>query len=178
MTLANPTIRLATSADAPRVAALAARTFRETYAAELDRTELELHIARTFNEQIQRDELCDPRRLTLLLTDASDELGYAQLRSAPAPGGLKSCAALELQRFYLAQHLIGRGAARPFMDAVKAAARERGAELLWLGVWERNPRAIAFYKKCGFALAGETRFPFGSAQLRDLVMCCELGDSS
>lgn len=174
MTLPNPTIRLATSADARRLSALAARTFRQTYAAKLDAAELELHIAQTFHERIQRDELCDPNRCTLLLIGDACELGYAQLRSAAAPGCTEGAAALELQRFYLEQQLIGRGMARPFMDAVKQAARERGSELLWLCVWEHNPRAIAFYEKCGFATVGEAGFPFGAATLRDLVMCCAL----
>lgn len=178
MNLANLTIRLATFADAQRVADLAARTFRQTYAGTLDAIELERHIERTFHERIQRDELTDPARRTLLLHEAGDserdlaDLGYAQLRRTPGqvPACLRAACPIELQRFYLEVGAIGRGLGRRLMDAVKAAAVEAEADVLWLCVWEHNPPAIAFYRKCGFEEVGETGFPFGSALLRDLVM--------
>jgi ribosomal protein S18 acetylase RimI-like enzyme len=56
------------------------------------------------------------------------------------------------------------------MDAVVAAARSRGARTLWLGVWERNARGIAFYRKCGFRPAGTQTFVLGTDPQRDLVL--------
>jgi ribosomal protein S18 acetylase RimI-like enzyme len=60
------------------------------------------------------------------------------------------------------------------MDEEKAAARARGAETLWLGVWERNDRARAFYAKCGFTGAGEHIFLFGTDPQTDLVLVTAL----
>jgi MOSC domain-containing protein YiiM len=56
------------------------------------------------------------------------------------------------------------------MAATVSAARARGAETLWLGVWERNPRAIRFYARCGFVDAGEKSFIVGTDVQRDRVM--------
>lgn len=56
------------------------------------------------------------------------------------------------------------------MAAVLAAAAEAKSTELWLGVWERNPRAIAFYRKFGFEVIGEHRFVLGRDPQRDLVM--------
>lgn len=47
------------------------------------------------------------------------------------------------------------------MDAALDAARARGAQTFWLGVWERNPRAVAFYAKYGFVRVGEHTFALG-----------------
>ena len=48
--------------------------------------------------------------------------------------------------------------------------RTRGAKTLWLGVWEKNDRARAFYAKCGFADVGEHIFLFGTDPQTDRVM--------
>ena len=81
---------------------------------------------------------------------------------------------IELWRFYVDREWHGRGIAQALMDRVKAAARERGAKTLWLGVWERNDRARAFYAKCGFADAGEHIFLFGTDPQTDRVMVTTL----
>jgi len=56
------------------------------------------------------------------------------------------------------------------MAATVAAARGRGSASLWLGVWERNPRAQAFYKKSGFADVGSHTFFVGTDEQTDRVM--------
>ena len=56
------------------------------------------------------------------------------------------------------------------MDEVERAARHLGGIAIWLGVWERNPRAIAFYEKCGFRDVGSQLFIVGSDPQTDRVM--------
>jgi ribosomal protein S18 acetylase RimI-like enzyme len=56
------------------------------------------------------------------------------------------------------------------MTHVFEAALRRGAGAVWLGVWERNARAIAFYRKCGFADVGSQTFELGSDRQQDRVM--------
>jgi ribosomal protein S18 acetylase RimI-like enzyme len=60
--------------------------------------------------------------------------------------------------------------AQQLMTAAIAAARGRGAVSLWLGVWERNPRAQAFYKKSGFRDVGTHTFYVGTDAQTDRVM--------
>src|SRR5436305_271799 len=83
-------------------------------------------------------------------------------KALPAP--------VELARFYVAHAWHGRGIAQALMDAVKNAAEVLGGKTLWLGVWERNARAIAFYEKCGFRTVGSHPFLVGSDLQTDLVM--------
>lgn len=60
------------------------------------------------------------------------------------------------------------------MEAVLTVAREAGAETVWLGVWEKNPRAIAFYEKCGFRITGSHPFLVGTDLQTDRIMTLAL----
>jgi ribosomal protein S18 acetylase RimI-like enzyme len=64
----------------------------------------------------------------------------------------------------------GRGIAHQLMDAVIDAAHKRGAGTLWLGVWERNTRAQAFYGKFGFVVVGSHTFMLGTDVQTDRLM--------
>ena len=56
------------------------------------------------------------------------------------------------------------------MNASIDRIRERGSDLVWLGVWERNPRAISFYRKNGFVEVGSHVFRLGNDPQRDIIM--------
>ncbi len=76
----------------------------------------------------------------------------------------------ELWRFYVTREWHGRGIAQALMASVVTEAAGRGGQTHWLGVWERNSRARAFYGKCGFADVGEHVFLFGTDPQTDRVM--------
>ena len=78
-------------------------------------------------------------------------------------------------RFYVDKPWQGRGLAAQLMRAVEKRALERGARELWLGVWERNERAQAFYRKHGFRQVGTQIFVVGTDPQTDHVMLRELG---
>jgi len=71
---------------------------------------------------------------------------------------------------YVAAAWHGRGVARALMAAAAAEAERRGAQTLWLGVWERNARAQAFYRKWNFRDVGEHIFQLGADRQRDILM--------
>jgi ribosomal protein S18 acetylase RimI-like enzyme len=73
-------------------------------------------------------------------------------------------------RFYVDPIRHGHGIAQTLMDAVLTTARADAAHTIWLGVWERNPRAIAFYRKCGFEDVGSHPFLVGTDLQTDRVM--------
>ena len=60
------------------------------------------------------------------------------------------------------------------MHAAREAAQELGGLHIWLGVWERNPRAIAFYLKSGFVQVGSHVFTVGSDRQTDFVFVSPL----
>jgi ribosomal protein S18 acetylase RimI-like enzyme len=169
MTIADLQVRRAVTGDAAALAELAARTFVDAFGAENNPEDLALYLAEAYGEPQQRAEIEQPDGITLLAELDGALAGYAQLRRSPAEWGN-----VELARFYVDRRWHGRGVAQSLMDAVLNAARTLGGTTLWLGVWERNPRGIAFYRKCGFTDIGAHEFVVGTDVQTDRVMTIEL----
>ncbi len=163
-------IRPAAAADARWLAILAERTFRETYTAHNTAADMERYVSEHFGEALQAGELRDPQIVTLVAEVEATPAGYAQLLRGEAPASITGPAPIEIARFYVDRPWHGRGLAHRLMAAAADTARAIGARTLWLGVWECNPRAIAFYHKCGFEDVGTHTFVLGDDHQRDLVL--------
>ena len=159
-------IRPATPADARALSAFGAATFRDAFGDANRPDDMARYLADSFSPSRQAAEIADPTGLVLLAEDTpvdggAELIGYAHLVGGPPSPGVVGAAPLELKRFYVARAWHGRGVAQRLLDAVLDGARARGAGTLWLGVWERNPRAVAFYEKHGFRRVGEHTFRLG-----------------
>ena len=133
-----------------------------------------LHLERAYGVAQQAAELADPRIVTLLVESGPEVIGYAQLREGEGPNCLPRPSAIEPWRFYVPRELHGQGIAQVLMERVRAEAVQRGAATLLLRVWDQNPRAQSFYRKCGFVDVGEHVFLFGTDPQRDRVMEAKL----
>jgi diamine N-acetyltransferase len=171
-------VRPALAADASALAELAARTFRETFAADNTPENMALYLETSYGPELQAAELSNPRIVTLLAEVDRHLAGYAQLREGTAPECLDDDSRpIELWRFYVDRPWQGRGVAQALMAETIAAASHRGADTLWLAVWERNLRAQAFYQKVGFEDCGRKDFMLGNDRQTDMVMAKRLGAS-
>lgn len=166
----STTIRLGVATDAAALAELAARTFRDTFAADNRPEDIAQHMAHAYGSLQQGRELSDPNIVTLLAQGDEELTGYAQLRCGPAPACVDGNAPIELWRLYVAQGWHGQGIARTLMRRVDAEADRVGARTLWLGVWERNERAKAFYRNGGFVDVGAHVFMVGADAQTDRIM--------
>ncbi len=175
----NWSIRSATVKDADTLAAFAERTFRDTYAAENSPADMDAHVARSFSPGQIRNELTDSSITTLVAEDQPNSfVAYAQLRVSAPPPCVTGSHLLELWRFYVDQPYHGHGVAQALMDAVLGIAIGRGATTLWLGVWEPNRRAQAFYRKAGFEEIGTHTYVLGSDRQADSVFVRPLNGST
>ena len=167
-------VRPAGPEDAPWLAELAERTFRETYTAHNTPENMDAYVAGHFGADRQAAELRDPAMTTLVAEVGGTPAGYTQLlRSQPPPSVIGSVP-LEVLRFYVDRAWHGQGVAQTLMAHAVVTARAAGASTLWLGVWERNERAIAFYRKCGFRDVGTQTFVLGNDHQRDYVLVRDL----
>jgi diamine N-acetyltransferase len=162
-------IRTATRDDAQRLSEFASRTFRETFAAQNTPENMEAYLSYAFSDARQSAEIKDPNTITLLADEDGTLVGYAQLATRMPPLCVPDRGAIELVRFYVDRACHGRGIAQQLMQAVEHAAVARG-QAIWLGVWEHNLRAIAFYQKCGFADVGSHEFLLGTDRQTDRIM--------
>ncbi len=169
-------LRRAVPADAAPLAEFAQRSFVETFGAANRPEDMAAYLPTAYGEARQRAEIVHPKWTTLLAADAEtgDLLGFVQLREGAAGPTVRGRDPIEIQRLYVDFAFHGRGLAKALMVAAEAAAREAGWSTLWLGVWEKNARAIAFYEKCGFRHVGEHPFLLGSDLQTDWVMEKEL----
>jgi ribosomal protein S18 acetylase RimI-like enzyme len=165
-----PIIRKAGRNDALQLAQVAERTFRETFGVRNTAEDMDLHCQLNYGETIQMREIAAPNLTTFLAEEEDRLVGYAQVRWDGAPNCVLAKSPGELQRLYVVTDWHGKGIAQGLMDACIAEMKGHGTDVVWLGVWERNPRAISFYKKYGFVEVGDRVFPLGSDPQRDIVM--------
>lgn len=167
--------RTATAADAAPLAEFAERTFRETFGPDNRPADVERYVAGAYGADLQRAEIVDPALLTLLAEAGGKLAAFVQLRWGGAPACVRGPAPVEIWRFYVDRPWQGRGLAGGMMAEALDAARAGGGGTAWLAVWERNARAIAFYRRCGFEVVGGQPFLLGTDRQNDFVMVRGLG---
>lgn len=172
--MTTATLRPATVADAALLADLGARTFTETFEAICSPPDLAAFLQTTYGAALQRAELADPSRPGLVLELQGDPVGFAQLRLGHREPCVEGERPAELQRIYLLRSAQGGGRGAALMAACLDLARTWGADVLWLGVWEHNDKALAFYGRCGFREAGDHIFQIGQQVDRDLILVKDL----
>lgn len=177
MTALDLTIRRALASEAEALARLMERSFRDAFGPANQPEHLAAHVARSYGADIQRNEIADPALIVLVAEVNGALCGYAQIREGEYPAQVTGPQPIQLWRFYLDQAWLGKGVAQALMEAVKQEARARGAGTLWLGVWEENPRGIAFYRKVGFSPVGKFLFHVGDDPQQDLIMTHSLESS-
>jgi ribosomal protein S18 acetylase RimI-like enzyme len=171
-------LRLATPDDAAVLARAAAAFFRDTFGDANTATDMDAYVAEAFSESRQRAELSAVENRIVLAVDAhADVAGYVHVRLDAHPAlrlDVSIQRPAEIARLYAARGWHGHGLGARLMNAAVATARESGADVLWLGVWQRNARAVAFYEKHGFHIVGMQEFVLGSDRQRDHVMARRL----
>ncbi|MBS1802264.1 MAG: GNAT family N-acetyltransferase [Acidobacteria bacterium] len=173
-----PQILRATPADAPALSELSAVVFPLGCPANTPPQDLADYISREHTPARYLAMLQDDRFAILIAKVADNLAGLALLAQAPSPAAMQSSSALELRRFYIDSSYHGRGVANVLMEAVLALAAERGEPSLWLSAFSGNGRAIAFYKRWGFRIAGEHDFIVGTDRQRDYLMLHETSANS
>lgn len=170
-----PVIRRSEPSDALRLAELAELTFRNTFEANNTPDDMTLHCATHYGEAIQGREITDPKMATPVCEHDGQLVGFAQLRWGHIPDCIKAERPAEIQRLYVREAWHGKGVAQDLMAESIALAQAADADQVWLGVWERNPRAIAFYTKWGFSAVGDHIFAVGTDPQRDIIMSRAVG---
>ena len=164
------TIRRGTVEDASLLSELGARTFAETFAADNTSEDLAAYIATSFSVAQLTAELKAPASTFLIAEVDGQAAGYARLHPGEPEKSVEGAKPVELVRLYVSRDWLGRGLGEQLMRACLDEARQFGYDTIWLGVWERNARAQAFYRKWDFHTVGEHMFPLGSDLQRDILM--------
>jgi len=162
-------LRQITAADVPVLSEIAKQTFYDTFTGTCTEVDMQDFLETYFNEQRLSAEIADENNLYFFAEADGVPVGYLQfMEDYSGFPMMKKWKALELKRIYVLKNFHGMGIAPQLMDFVLSYARERGYEVIWLGVWEHNTRAQKFYEKYGFIDSGYTHdFPIGSTPQTD-----------
>jgi len=165
-------IRKAATEDSALLTELAYTTFWDAFAHHPKNApdDLAYYMRQAFSEEQIKNELEDANNIFLIAEYEGETAGYAKLIKASAEDGITGENPIELSRLYSHQRFLGKGVGKQLMDECFSIAKANGCDVMWLGVWEYNPRAQKFYEKNGFHLVGKHTFQLGSDPQTDLLM--------
>jgi diamine N-acetyltransferase len=163
-------IREATVEDAVLIANISHQTFYDTFAAYNTKQDMDKFLGQQFTKGKLMMEVGAKQNIFLLAYEGNTVAGYAKIRDDRVPVSMGNVSALEIARLYAMNNQIGKGVGSQLMQSCIKIAEEKQKEWLWLGVWEKNQRAIDFYTKWGFEKFDETDFLLGDDMQRDWLM--------
>ena len=170
------TIRQATIDDAKLLTDLAYTTFWDAFAHHPKNApdDLNYYMRQAFNQEQISVELADDKNIFLIAEIDGDAAGYSKIVIDNIEPGITADKPVELARLYSHQRHLGQGVGQTLMDACFERSKAEGRDVMWLGVWEYNPRAQRFYEKNGFRVVGSHVFQLGQDAQTDLLMQKEL----
>jgi ribosomal protein S18 acetylase RimI-like enzyme len=163
-------IRKATVKDSALVASFSARTFQDAFGSKNTKEDMEVYLSANFNEEYVCSQLLDPSSTYLLAFQKDRLIGYSMLHAGEVPDEVSGLKPIELVRIYIDGMHKGKGYGSRLMEAIIQVAGQGLHDVMWLGVWEQNKSAIAFYTKWGFDKVGMKEFILGSDVQHDLIM--------
>lgn len=163
-------IREATIEDAKLIADISHQTFYETFAAYNRKEDMDKFLNQQFTKGKLIMEVGAKENTFLLAYNGNELAGYVKIRDERVPAGMGNVKTLEIARLYAMSDQIGKGVGSFLMQSCIDIARQKNKDWLWLGVWEKNQRAIDFYTRWGFEKFDETDFLLGDDMQRDWLM--------
>lgn len=163
-------IRSCSLYDAEAIVSIGIRTFRETFDEMNTTANMMLYINETFTLKKIREEIREPGSVFFIAEKHDEAIGYARIRNSKTPENLKATAPLEIERMYADKKYQGKRVGHLLMNTCLHYAADNGFDVVWLGVWEHNSRAISFYEKWGFEKFGQHIFMLGNDPQTDLLM--------
>lgn len=153
---------------------LAVKTFHDTFSHQNTPENMRAYMDEAFTEQRFLAELANPASRFFLAYMGEVLVGYLKINEAPAQTELNDARAIELERIYLLPGHQGKGLGLALLEQAVAIAKAAGKDYLWLGVWEKNEKALAFYRRNGFVVFDRHTFVMGDDRQTDFLMRKEL----
>ena len=163
-------IHMADKRDAGLIADLSRQTFYESFIDQNSPENMEKFLTEQFTREKLIEEVGAKGNIFFLAYQGDEVVGYVRLRENNRPPELIEYESIEIARIYVAKPAIGKGVGRILMQKCIDIATQLKKDVLWLGVWEHNHRAIEFYKKWGFVKFGTHVFLLGDDPQTDWLM--------
>jgi len=163
-------IKKASLSDLDTLQKIGKQTFMETFESVNTPENIANYLEQSFNRNQLTTELNNPDSQFYLAVLDQEVIGYLKINFGKAQTELINEHALEIHRIYVLQQFHGKKVGQLFIDEVLKVVQQKPVEYIWLGVWEENHRAIAFYTKNGFTPFDKHIFTLGDDVQTDLLM--------
>lgn len=171
-----PVIKAAGPEEAKLIADLSRQTFIDSFADDNTAADMDLFLAEQFASDMLEAQVGSANNYFFITWEENIPQGYMRLVEHPTghPDYLPGERSIEINRFYAVKAAIGKGIGPLQMQYALSFAKVRGFDTCWLGVWEKNQRAIRFYSKHGFYTVGSHPFLLGNDLQTDILMAKNL----
>lgn len=156
--------------DVEILSEFAKQNFYNAFAHMNTKEDMDAYLAEAFNKAKLSEQLCDTNFKIYFLYCDSQLAGYLKLNEAPSQTDINDADSLEIERIYVAQEYQGNGLGQYLMDSAVRFANDSNKKYVWLSVWQKNEKAIRFYRKNGFYESGTHSFVVGDDVQTDYIM--------
>jgi len=163
-----------TTNDIDQLQRIGRQTFYETFSAFNSEENMNKYLEEGFSTEKLTAELNDKNAEFYFATHEKKVIGYLKLNSGASQTELKDDKALEIERIYVINQFHGKKAGQTLYNKAIEIARQKKVDYVWLGVWEKNSRAMKFYKKNGFVEFDKHIFKLGNEEQTDIMMKLKL----
>ena len=146
------------------------QTFYETFKDFNTEEDLNSYLDQNLSKLVIAKELGNKESAFYFAKHKDEIIGYLKINCGKAQTELKGHDSLEIERIYVSQMYHGRQIGQMLLNKATAIALSQKYKFIWLGVWEKNARAIAFYKKNGFVEFDKHIFQLGNDAQTDIMM--------
>ena len=163
-------IRKVTLSDLSKLQQLGKRTFAETFASENSEENMKTYLEQGFSLEKLESELADKDSEFYFAILDGEITGYLKINFGQTQTEMKDENSLEIERIYVLKDFHGKKVGQQLYEKAMEIAHRKNVDYVWLGVWEKNSRAIRFYEKNGFVAFDRHVFHLGNDQQTDIMM--------
>lgn len=149
-------------------------TFNETFKNQNSTENMNAYLEKAFNINQVEKELTNISSQFFLISLNNEVTGYLKVNTNGAQSEEMGDESLEIERIYIKKEFQKHGLGKYLLNKAIQIAEELNKSKIWLGVWEKNEKAIAFYKKMGFVQTGAHSFFMGDEEQVDFIMTKKL----
>lgn len=165
------TILQADVSHAPLLASLSLQSFSEAFEKDNNPDDFKTYVSEAFSEEQTIRDLKESGSLFYIARFNGQPVGYARLRnSTEVNDQFPGKKLIELHRLYSLKKYIGWGIGKALMNKCLHEAKQKGFNIIWLGVWEHNAHAQGFYKNFGFEKFSSHVFMVGNDPQTDYLL--------
>jgi len=166
----NVAIEIVTIEHLESLQKIAKQTFFEAFSSENTEENMDDYLEKAFSTPQLKKELSDKNSLFYFALASQKIIGYLKLNFGQSQTDIKDEDALEIERIYVLKDFYGKKIGQLFFETAMSIAQQKKVSYVWLGVWEKNLRAIRFYERNGFKMFNKHTFMLGDDEQTDLMM--------